>query len=90
MGGLFCFRRARRRTAEARFAGEDKRTRTLSRRRASWINLVERVFGLITDGAIRRGVFCCVAELETAIEAYLEQHRPAQAIRLNRPSSRHP
>ena len=41
---------------------------------ASWINLVERFFGLITDDAIRRGVFCSVAELKTAIEAYLEQH----------------
>src|SRR5580704_1920533 len=38
---------------------------------ASWINLVERFFGLITDDAIRRGVFRSVAELKTAIEAYL-------------------
>ena len=41
---------------------------------ASWINLVERFFGLITEDAIRRGVFHSVAELETAIEAYLDQH----------------
>jgi transposase len=41
---------------------------------ASWINLVERFFGLITDDAIRRGVFHSVAELKIAIEAYLEQH----------------
>jgi transposase len=41
---------------------------------ASWINLVERFFGLITDEAIRRGVFHSVAELEAAIHAYLEQH----------------
>ena len=41
---------------------------------ASWINLVERFFGLITDDAIRRGVFHSVAELNAAIEAYLEQH----------------
>jgi transposase len=41
---------------------------------ASWINLVERFFGLITGDAIRRGVFRSVAELKTAIEAYLEQH----------------
>src|ERR1700747_2140087 len=41
---------------------------------ASWINLVERFFGLITSDAIRRGVFRSVAELNTAIEAYLEQH----------------
>jgi DDE superfamily endonuclease len=41
---------------------------------ASWINLVERFFGLITGDAIRRGVFRSVAELKTAIQAYLEQH----------------
>jgi transposase len=41
---------------------------------ASWINLVERFFALITDDAIRRGVFRSVSELKTAIEAYLEQH----------------
>ena len=41
---------------------------------ASWINLVERFFGLITDEAIRRGVFHSVAELKAAIHAYLEQH----------------
>ena len=35
---------------------------------ASWINLVERFFGLITEDAIRRGVFHSVAELETAID----------------------
>ena len=41
---------------------------------ASWINLVERFSGLITSDAIRRGVFRSVAELKTAIEAYLKQH----------------
>src|SRR5208282_5878057 len=41
---------------------------------ASWINLVERFFGLITDNAIRRGVFHSVAELQLAIQAYLDQH----------------
>jgi transposase len=41
---------------------------------ASWINLVERFFGLITSDAIRRGVFRSVAELKIAIEAYLKQH----------------
>jgi len=44
---------------------------------ASWINLVERFFGLITDDAIRRGVFHSVTELKIAIEAYLEQHNVA-------------
>jgi transposase len=41
---------------------------------ASSINLVERFFGLITGDAIRRRVFRSVAELKTAIEAYLEQY----------------
>jgi len=41
---------------------------------ASWINQLERFFGLITDEAIRRGVFHSVADLEAAIEAYLTQH----------------
>ena len=41
---------------------------------ASWLNLVERFFGLITEDAIRRGAFRSVAELEAAIEVYLEHH----------------
>ena len=41
---------------------------------ASWLNLVERFFAEITDKRIRRGAFDSVAELETAIMAYLEQH----------------
>jgi transposase len=41
---------------------------------ASWLNQVERFFALITGDAIRRGVFHSVAELEAAIEAYLENH----------------
>jgi len=35
---------------------------------ASWINQVERFFGLITEDRIRCGVFKSVAELEAAIE----------------------
>ena len=41
---------------------------------ASWINLVERFFGLITQDRIRRGVFTSVADLEAAIYDYLEHH----------------
>jgi transposase len=41
---------------------------------ASWLNQVERFFGLITEDAIRRGVFRSVADLEAAIEAYLDNH----------------
>ena len=38
---------------------------------SSWLNLIERWFGKLTDKAIRRGVFQSVPELTTAIEAYL-------------------
>jgi transposase len=41
---------------------------------ASWLNQVERFFGLITGDRIRRGVFKSVAELEAAIYDYLEHH----------------
>jgi transposase len=41
---------------------------------ASWLNLVERFFGLISEDAIRRGVFHSVADLEAAIQAYVEHH----------------
>jgi len=38
---------------------------------SSWLNLVERWFGKLTDKALRRGVFHSVPDLITAIEAYL-------------------
>jgi transposase len=41
---------------------------------ASWLNLVERFFGEITEKRIRRGVFKNVRELEDAIENYLRAH----------------
>jgi transposase len=41
---------------------------------ASWINQVERFFGLITEDSIRRGVFKSVTQLQATIEQYLEQH----------------
>jgi transposase len=40
----------------------------------SWLNLVERFFGEITERRIRRGVFRSVAALEAAIREYLEHH----------------
>jgi transposase len=40
----------------------------------SWLNQVERFFGRITEDRIRRGVFKSVAELETAIQKYLDHH----------------
>ena len=39
---------------------------------ASWINQVERFFGLLTDDQIRRGTHRSVRELEAAITAYIE------------------
>jgi transposase len=44
---------------------------------SSWLNLVERFFGLITEDAIRRGAFKSVAELEATIENYLKNHNAA-------------
>ena len=41
---------------------------------ASWINMVERFFGLITEDRIRRSVLKSVAELEAAIMEYLDHH----------------
>jgi transposase len=41
---------------------------------ASWLNQVERFFGLITEDRIRCGVFKSVAELEAAIQQYLDHH----------------
>jgi transposase len=40
----------------------------------SWLNLVERFFGEITERRIRRGAFRSVAALEAAIREYLEHH----------------
>ncbi len=41
---------------------------------SSWMNLVERFFGEITRDCIRDGSFSSVAELEKAIDLYLERH----------------
>jgi transposase len=41
---------------------------------ASWINQVERFFGLITEDRIRCGTFKSVAELEAAIQEYLDHY----------------
>ncbi len=41
---------------------------------SSWLNLVERFFGKITDERIRRGVFHSLIELIEAIHEYIEQH----------------
>jgi transposase len=41
---------------------------------ASWLNQVERFFGLLTERRIRRGTFGSVRELESAIRGYLAHH----------------
>lgn len=41
---------------------------------SSWLNLVERFFGLITEKAIRRGVFSSVKELEEKIMNFIDAH----------------
>jgi transposase len=38
---------------------------------SSWLNMVERFFGKLTDKAIRRGIFHSVPDLIAAIETYL-------------------
>ncbi|MGZ9204863.1 MAG: IS630 family transposase, partial [Nitrospira sp.] len=39
---------------------------------ASWINQLERFFALLTERALKRGVFRSVGDLEQAIKTYIE------------------
>lgn len=41
---------------------------------SSWLNLVERFFGVLTDKRLRRGVFTSVTELEKALKDFIEHH----------------
>jgi len=41
---------------------------------SSWLNLVERFFGVLTQKQLKRGVFTSVKELETTIMNFIEQH----------------
>ncbi len=41
---------------------------------ASWLNLVERFFGLLTEKALRRGSHTSVPQLREAILAYVKAH----------------
>lgn len=41
---------------------------------SSWLNMVERFFGIITEKQIRRGVFTSVAELEEKIMQFIESY----------------
>jgi hypothetical protein len=38
----------------------------------SWLNLVERWFGELSQKAVRRGVFGSVADLEQAIQGFMQ------------------
>jgi hypothetical protein len=40
----------------------------------SWINAVENFFSALTRRRIRRGVFKSIADLQAAINRYLEEH----------------
>jgi transposase len=44
---------------------------------ASWLNLVERFFGLLTEHALRRGSHRSTRDLRQAIDAYLAAHNEA-------------
>lgn len=41
---------------------------------SSWLNIVERFFGKITEERIRRGAFRSVSELIEAIDSYIKNH----------------
>lgn len=41
---------------------------------SSWLNQVERFFGLLTERQIRRGIHRSVADLHAAIAAFIERH----------------
>ena len=41
---------------------------------SSWLNLVERFFGLLTEKELRRGVFTSVSELEDTIMNFIASH----------------
>ncbi len=41
---------------------------------ASWLNMVERVFGLLTQKALKRGSHTSIAQLRAAILAYVDAH----------------
>jgi hypothetical protein len=58
---------------------------------ASWINQVERFFGLLTDRQVRRGVHRSTGELQAAIHAYIDAHNAKpQALPMDQVRRRHP
>ena len=50
---------------------------------ASWINLVERWFGLLTAQQLRRGVFRSTRSLEPTIRNYIDVHNENQTLHLD-------
>ena len=41
---------------------------------SSWLNLIERFFGLLTEQALKRGSHTSIPQLRTAITTYVEAH----------------
>lgn len=41
---------------------------------SSWLNMVERFFGVLTEKQLRRGVFTSVQELEACLTDFIEHH----------------
>ena len=58
-------------TAELKVTDEE---RTVLERYGSWLNQVERWFGLLTQRQIKRGAHKSVAALKAAIEEFLAAH----------------
>ena len=52
----------------------------------SWLNLVERFFGILTEKQLSRGIFLSVKDLETKIMEYLDMHnenpKPSLCVRV--------
>ncbi len=46
---------------------------------SSWLNLVERFFGLLTEKQLRRGVYTSVDELEASIMNFINDHNEGNA-----------
>jgi putative transposase len=54
--------------------GPTRRTCSIVSRAGSWLNLVERLFALITDKAIRSGSFTSVNQLVQRIDQFVVAH----------------
>ena len=55
---------------------------------ASWLNMVEIFFSIITRQAIRRGSFTSVSDLINAIEAFIDGWKTLPALHLDQDSRR--